>query len=155
MSKSDPQTFTQYHMTSQWLCQEYSLHLLASNPVTQGLPKANRVINEKASTWILPKMGSHNMFEMTNANRLLNSPLKTIQLTSTLTNLSWVNKQKRSNAKFLVNLILFSQFCKSQKLFLFIQKNIFKLHEGERGKDQQPLLFLLRSWLIVKKFMTH
>lgn len=48
------------------------------------------------------------MFEMTNANRLLNSPLKTIQLKSTLTNLSWVNKQKRSNAKFLVNLILFS-----------------------------------------------
>lgn len=34
------------------------------------------------------------MFEMTNARSLLNSPLKHIQLTSTLTNLGWTNEQK-------------------------------------------------------------
>lgn len=69
------------------------------------LPKANRVINEKASTWILAKIASHNMFEMTNAKRHLKSPLKIIQLTSTLTNLSWTNEEKRTNVKFLVNLL--------------------------------------------------
>jgi len=66
------------------------------------------MINEKASTWILAKIGSRNMFDMTNAKRLLNSPLKTIQLTSTLTNLSWTNEQKRTNVKLLINLLLFS-----------------------------------------------
>lgn len=45
------------------------------------------------------------MFEMTNAKRHLKSPLKIIQLTSTLTNLSWTNEEKRTNVKFLVNLL--------------------------------------------------
>lgn len=73
--------------------------------MTYALPKANRVINERASTWILAKIGSHSVFEITNARKLLNSPLKPIQCTSTFTSLSWTNEQKRTNVKFLVNLL--------------------------------------------------
>lgn len=58
------------------------------------------------------------MFEMTNAKRPLNSPLETIQLQGTLTNLSWTSERKRTNLEFLISFVIHRNYsCSARRTF--------------------------------------